>query len=464
MSSCFTITTSILFIILILIFLSIYIIISSRITNKRLYNIAFIDEITELWNYNYFRIKGKEYINKYNEENIILIYFDIDKFKLINDKYEYEYGNKVLKEIGSTIKEIFVKDSVFCRSCNNDFFILCKYNGTMTNVKQIVESLSDKIHMISLDDDENLDIKPSIGVYIILKEDTSIETCIDRAGIAKYQVKGNRINTYALYDVTLRDKLIEEKEMERDMENAILEKEFQIYLQPKYNMSTNSIVGSEALIRWNHPQKGMISPNKFIPLFETNKFIEELDLFVFEDICKLIKRWIDQNTLIYPISINVSRVSLQNENLIDKFIKLVNKYEIEYSIIQIEITESAIFENEGELVQVINRLRDLGFKVSIDDFGAGYSSLNMLKNISVDEIKLDRAFLYNIKDENKSRIILLSIINMAHMLNISIVSEGIETEEQKLYLNSIGCDIGQGYIYSRPITIKEYEYKIRNTK
>lgn len=439
----------------------IYIMWINRKMNKRLYNIAFLDDITQIGNYNYFIIECERYAKKQGYRDIALIYLDIDKFKLINDKYEYEYGNRVLRAIGQIIKTSFKEDDVFCRSCNNDFMILHRYDGQIENLKHIVEDLIDKIRSISLEYDDNLDIKPSLGVYIISKEDTDIKLCIDKAGIAKSQVKGNRINKYAFYDTELRTRLIEEKEIEKEMEKSLSSKEFEIFLQLKYDMKNENIVGSEALIRWNNKAKGLISPEKFIPLFEKNKFIKELDIYVFREVCSLISKWTMQNIYIYPVSVNISRVSLENEELVKKLDDIIKEFGISSNSIQIEITESAFFEKEDKLKSIIDKFRDVGFKVSIDDFGAGYSSLNMLKNIVVDEIKLDKGFLSNISNDGRSHIIIFNMINMAHQLNTKIVAEGVETFEQREYLRNIGCDIGQGYLYSKPITINEYEKIIK---
>lgn len=441
----------------------IYIIRTNIKINKRLYNIAFLDDITQIGNYNYFIIECERFMEKQGYKNTALIYLDIDKFKLINDTYNYEYGNRVLKSIGEIIKIVFEKEAVYCRSCNNDFIILYKYNGEIEDLKNIVEDLIYRLKNVSIENDDNLDIKPSIGIYIVPKDYTDIKLCIDKADIAKSQVKGNRINKYAFYDAELRTKLIEEKEIEKYMEQSLLNKEFEIFLQPKYDMKSENIIGSEALIRWNNKTKGFISPDKFIPLFEKDKFIKEIDIFVFTEVCSVINKWMLENTLIYPISVNISRVSLENEALVKQFIDIARMFNVSHSSVQIEITESAIFEKEDKFQLIIDNLRDVGFKVSIDDFGAGYSSLNMLKNIVVDEIKLDKEFLVNINNEDRSHIIIDSMITMAHKLNTKIVAEGVETLQQKEYLSSIGCDIGQGYIYSKPITINEYERMIKES-
>lgn len=459
----FIFLTVMFFILLIFIFalLLTYITINNNRNKKRLSYTAFIDDVTKIGNYNYFIKESKVFIEKNKQNNTYFIYLDIDKFKFINDKYGYEYGNEVLKAIANVIKCVFKNNSVYCRLCNDGFLIISDYNGNVDNIKKVAETLSEKISVIKLSDDENLDIKPSLGIYIMSEKEEDIAICLDKAAIAKSQIKGNRMSNYAFYDEKLKNKLIEDKEIEREMKNSLKNKEFDVYLQPKFKFESDAIIGSEALIRWNHWQKGLISPMKFIPLFERNKFIKELDLFVFKEACALINRWTKESISLYPISVNISRVSLEDENIINLFVEIAKEYNVDYKYIQIEITESTVFENEKKFIYIIDNLRDTGFKVSIDDFGSGYSSLNMLKNINVDEIKLDKEFLTELMEDSKSNIIIVSIISMAHQLGMKIVAEGVETQEQKEYLKSVGCDIGQGYIYSKPITILEYENIIK---
>lgn len=248
-----------------------------------------------------------------------------------------------------------------------------------------------------------------------------------------------------------------DQELERLLENTRDCHEFQVYLQPKYELKGMEIVSAEALIRWKSATKGFLCPNDFIPFFERNGFIINSDFYVLEQVCKKIRFWLDQGVPPIQLSVNQSRVHISDSHYINRLSLLLEKYRIPKHLIELEITERLFMENPKKLLEVMEAARSLGFLISIDDFGSGYSSLNLLNQIPVDILKLDKAFLHNIKDERRSRIVITQIVEMAHQLDVKVVCEGVETKEQSEFLKEIKCDMVQGFFYARPMEINRFD-------
>ena len=240
------------------------------------------------------------------------------------------------------------------------------------------------------------------------------------------------------------------------MHQALANNHFHMYLQPKFNLQTKELAGAEALVRWIHPAKGLIPPMHFIPLFEKNGFVTELDKCVWRQACEFLSARKKEGAKLFPISVNVSRIHMENDKFIDELILLTRKYGIDPKYLELELTETACFNNEKRFEETINTLKNLGFVVSMDDFGTGYSSLNMLRNLPIDVLKLDRGFIKDTIQDTKGQIVTKSIIEMANKLNMLTVAEGIETEEQAEFLRSIGCKIAQGFLYGKPVDIKSF--------
>lgn len=446
-------------VVLIIIFtaLTIYILFIHKKSKEKLEEFAFKDNVTGIGNSNKFNLEGRKFLSSHEKKNLVLIYFDIDKFKLVNDRFGYEEGDRVLKEIAEIIKNIFKEQSVFSRISNDNFAIIFEKKNNRESIIEICELIRKKLSMIKTSLGVELNLIPSIGVYFVEEGETNISTCLDKAMIAKTTVKRKYLKVYEIYAENLKETLIEERDIEQEMRDALKNEQFKVYLQPKVDLSTTKIVGAEALVRWQHPQKGLISPGVFIPIFEKNGFITELDMFVFTQVCKNFKRWENENFPTFPISINLSRVHLENPGFISELERITKEYEIEPNLIEIELTESAIFDNTKILFKIMQTLKSVGFKISMDDFGSGYSSLNMLKDMPIDVLKLDRQFFITVGNAKKSQIVVSSIVQMAKQLDIKVVSEGVETVEQAEFLRFIGCDMAQGFLFARPMPIEEYE-------
>ena len=295
------------------------------------------------------------------------------------------------------------------------------------------------------------------GIYRVEDRNVSVERMCDRALLAVRSIKGMYKKFFAYYDDELRSKLLQEQEIVDSMESALAQGQFEIYLQPKYRLKDNRMSGAEALVRWNHPEWGLQSPAVFIPLFERNGFITRLDQYVWDKVCAVMQSWKNRGLPPLPVSVNVSRADIYNADLTAVLMGLLQKYELPPASLHLEITESAYTENPRQIIETVSHLRELGFVVEMDDFGNGYSSLHMLHEMPVDVLKLDMKFIQSEPVTPVNQEIMRFIINLAHLMSLSVVAEGVETEEQLERLRRIGCECVQGYYFSRPVQVKEFE-------
>lgn len=291
----------------------------------------------------------------------------------------------------------------------------------------------------------------------------SINRLVDRAMMAEKSVDLSMGITYAFYDDEYHKKVLNEAQIENSMHGALENKEFCAYVQPKYDIMTNGLIGGELLVRWMSPTKGFLEPASFIPSFEKNGFIYQIDCFMLEEACKSLRRYLDNDIYVMPFSVNLSRITLTHPDFLNSVQSIVDKYYIPHHYIEFEITESIFSENYNQMISVLNQLKSWDFKINMDDFGTGYSSLTLLKDLPIDVIKLDHDFLSRSAAHDKNAAcILKSIVDMAHTLDIRVVSEGIETPEQLEMLKSIHCEIGQGFLFAKPMPIADYDKLIKD--
>ena len=295
------------------------------------------------------------------------------------------------------------------------------------------------------------------------QERIPVVTMVDRAAIAQ-RVKNNYMNKIAVFDDKIAEKEYAEQNVIMEMNNALGSDQFHIYLQPKVDMITGRIVGSEALVRWLHPTKGVISPVDFVPIFEGNGFISEIDFYMLEQVCKMIRRWLDKGLEAKPVSVNLSRSNLYSPRILNDIMTCVERYSVPHDLIEFEITESAFAVDNIHLNQLMEQLQKNHFRVLMDDFGSGYSSLNALRELSVDILKIDIKFLPVSQNDKRADIILRSVTQMADQLGLEMVVEGVETEAQADLLKKMGCRIAQGFLYYRPMPIEEYERVLKKQK
>ncbi len=410
-----------------------------------------LDDLTGIYNREIFYKKVQEQL-KENPEALEydIICLDVERFKMINDLYGTTTGDDLLKFIANYLMVYFEHSNAIWGRLYGDVFAI--YMPRKEEQHFIEASIND---MVTYPLNMNLII--NYGIYNIHNYDTPVSVMCDRANMAIKTIKGNYARRYAIYDSYLREEVLIEHKVINEMSEALEYQQFIPYYQLKFNIVTNKVIGAEALIRWVHPKRGVISPSEFIPVFEKNGFISLLDRYMWEAVCKDIRSWMDEGKPVIPISVNVSRMELYNENLADYLYNLIAQYKIPVHLLQVEITETAYMENPHQLIESVNRLKEKGFIILMDDFGSGYSCLNTLKDVAVDVIKLDVKFSTDINCNMKGDCILKSIIQMGRRLGLSMIAEGVETQQQADFLKSNGCHRAQGYLYAKPLPKKEVE-------
>ncbi|MGN0598024.1 MAG: EAL domain-containing protein [Ruminiclostridium sp.] len=388
------------------------------------------------------------------DDKFTFIRFDIDRFHLINSYFGMETGDEMLKYIGRNLSVYAARyeKSAYGR-IDGDIFGICIPTQNRDEILDAVHQCSRILKSFSI----NFDMVPAFGIYEITDSNTPVDTIFDRANLAVKSCKGSYFSNYAFYDEEMGKRIEQEQEIVNDMNAAIKENQFHVWYQTKYDIRTNRPAGAEALVRWIHPEKGMISPGKFIPIFEHNGFISKLDSYVWERVCKDLRRWIDEGKTPHPISVNVSRVDLSNPKLVSHILGITEKYGIPHNLLNLELTESAYTDNPEKTIQIMKELKDAGFIILMDDFGSGYSSLSVLKDIDVSVLKIDMRFFSKSAVEGRGKSIIASVIRMAKWLKIPVIAEGVETKEQVEFLKSLGCEYVQGFYFAKPMPVEDYE-------
>ena len=410
------------------------------------------DMLTDLPNANRFYIDASRQMIDNSGQNYAVIVFDVEKFKMINDLFDMNTGDNVLRHIGNVLKSKLPEGSL-CARIHSDVFAVCVGYRTRGDIIKLIEKIRKGIFA----NDFTFDINTSYGIYLPTNDMIPVNLMCDRAHIAAKTVKGNVTKFCAFYDEQYREDIIKIREIEQDMRVALKDKQFKMYLQPKINLKDGSIVGAEVLTRWLHPVKGLIMPDDFIPLFERNGFIMELDEYMWEEACKTMRRWLDEGRKPMPLAVNISRYHIKNNDLVKVLTNLVSKYKLAPSMLKLEITETVFSDRLEDLYSVFVKLQSKGFSLAVDDFGSGYSSLNMLRNIPIDTIKIDREFLDKKLSSNKGKIVVSHTIAMAKDLKLNIIAEGVETKEHVKFLQEANCDVAQGYYFARPMYVDEFE-------
>ena len=383
---------------------------------------------------------------------------DIKRFRMVNAMKGEQGGNQLLRYMAKSIDQYMIGQSERTYGhIEADIFGICmRYDAI--ECEKMVQRLIELFRGYSTE----FSVEPALGIYVIENNRMSAETIYLRASLAANTIKDKYRICVAFYDSKMGEKLFEEQEIMEEAEEALVQEQFKIFLQPKYNMQTKMPYGAEALVRWEHPVKGRISPSEFIPVFERNGLIRDLDYYMWDHVCALLRKWMDLGMHPAPVSVNMSRMDVENENLFVLLQGLLDKYQLPAEFLNLELTESAYMDDPKKINEVIRRLHEMGFVIMMDDFGSGYSSLNTLKDFDVDIIKIDMKFLPVDSTESKSKKILTSVVRMAGWLKLPVVMEGVETKEQSDFLTSIGCEYIQGYYFAKPMSVKEYEILIQN--
>lgn len=419
---------------------------------------SLMDELTGIYNYQGFFACTEKLLKEHPNLSFCLMYWNIRKFKVVNDLFGRESGDKVLIHFANSLKEEFGNETASYGRFERDNFICCVPEEVIEKGKWV------RLGDISFDaEGSEYHFYACCGLYKIINRELSICTMIDRARVAMETVKNNYLKPYAWYEESMWGSLVEEQKMNSAFRQAIAEKQFKVYYQPLCRATDGVITGAEALVRWEKPDEGLVSPGKFIPIFEKNGLIRVLDRYVWSEVCRLQKKRLENNQKVVPVSINVSRVEFYNPNLCDDIRDIVKAYDLPTELIKIEITESAYADDPTLVQEAVKKLHEYGFIVLMDDFGSGYSSLNTLKDLPIDVLKIDMKFIDSFDKNQKAAVILEAVIRMAKWMQLSTVAEGVETKKEWEYLRSMECDVVQGYYFYRPMPEEDFENVLNQT-
>lgn len=428
-----------------------------RKNHKRLIRFAYYDPLTGAYNTVRFIQEMKENLNSQDKYSVVVM--NIHQFKFINEIFGRNQGDKLLCHVKNVLERNVKEGECFCRDTGDFFWILIKSEDE-EEIKRRLYDIMEKISWFALSQHHNYQILLYSGVAVRRDESTP-EMMMTHAMFALRTAKGTDRNNLWFYDEEIHRIETMQNYIESHMRQALRDEEFHMYLQPKVDLKTGKIGGAEALVRWFTQDGTKVYPNQFIPLFENNGFCSSLDMYMVEKVCRKLREWIDAGIEPIPISVNQSKVLFYEEDYVENLCTILQKYQIPGELVTLEILERLAAGNIEELNNKIAQLKKLGFRISMDDFGSGYSSFNTLGKLHVDELKMDRVFLTAItgKEEERQKIIMEQVVDLAKKLKITTVAEGVETEENEKLIQSLGCNYGQGYYYSRPISVEEFDEK-----
>ena len=424
---------------------------------EEIFKLAYYDNMTGLYNWDYLQGLLE---NEYNpSDKKVLILLDIKGLKYINELYGYMEGDKIIIALAKFLRNKNFdaeKNVVYGKLNEDEFAIIVK--------EEINEKLIKKVKNYVFEMKEYLSEQHEVSVDAAIaplerNEPYNYQGTLDNAYTALEIVKKNKNMQVGVYDQELKNEQIRQKKLENDLQEALKDKQFVVYYQPKYDAQKEILVGAEALVRWQHPEFGFMGPGLFIPIFENNGMIGKIDMYVLEEVCRKLKEWKRDDLFVPPISINLSRAEINDRNLVKSIRKMRKRYDVDSELIEIEITESSMVNNENQLINISKQLKKAGFKLAIDDFGTGYSSLAQLISMPLNTIKLDKSFLDSYSKDGKGsnvHVFICDVIQIAKHINCYVVAEGVETKDQRDMLAEAGCDIIQGYYYGKPMPEGEF--------
>lgn len=426
--------------------------------NESLADKAYRDELTGALVLEKFVSDAARIISEQPGQKFAILYIDLENFKYVNDIFGYSYGDEILKKYATLMMEDLAENELFARNIADRFVALRRYADRQELVSRqhaVDRRLSELTEVL----ENKFLLTVACGICCIedVSDNLEIRSLINRANFAQKTVKHDPDTHYGFYNEQIRDKMIEEVTLQSRMRAALEGHEFIVYFQPKVDPGSGKIRSAEALVRWNSPEDGLIPPGVFIPVFEKTHFISEVDRYVFEVVCRWLRDRIVQGQPVCPISVNVSRLQFYKADFVQVYTEIRDRFQIPSGMLEIEFTESVAFENQIYMVQIVSDLHRNGFLCSLDDFGAGYSSLGVLKDLPIDVLKLDASFFSGSQDIKRDYLILKGIIAMIKELQIRTVAEGIEHQEQVEFLKTVGCDLIQGYYFYRPMPITDFE-------
>lgn len=452
--ACIAIITFMIFV------LGIIIIVQNKQTAKEIAEAGFTDSFTHLSNELGFYDKASKLLENSKGKSYTIVEISVNNLKFIDNKFNYNTTEEeIISCIANTLHEMCGEKGIVGRISTGNFIIMLENKEKLADniMKEILSSIEklfgERISRM---------IKLSAGYYIFLDIKDDVRSAASKASVALDYAKKIQTTNIKEYDEELFNYYLRIKEIESNQQYALENGEFKVYFQPKFDLQKDCICGAEALVRWYSEKLGFLQPSRFIPIFEENGFIEKVDFYVLEEVCKHIKKKIDADEPVIKISVNQSRITMMGENYIDNIKKMFEKYKTPVEAIDFEITESLFIGDYTVILEILSQLKDMGISISMDDFGSGYSSLNLLKEMPIDNLKLDKVFLDETNSSKEGRIIIKSVIGMAKELDIKVICEGVETKEQVNFLKNISCEVAQGYYYDKPIPAGDFDEKFKS--
>jgi diguanylate cyclase (GGDEF)-like protein/PAS domain S-box-containing protein len=417
------------------------------------------DALTQLPNRRYFNEQLSSLIVKAkgHKQKLAVLFMDIDNFKEINDLLGNTYGDLLLKELSKRLTSFLPKNCIVARDSGDEFTFILTEITRQSEVDQIVNEILDIFNSSFTIEEHEFIITASIGISLYPNDSTVAETLIKNADMAMYFSKNNGKNNYSYYSTQLNETIVTKRKLEKEIRKALENNQFTLYYQPQFNAQTKKIIGVEALIRWNHPERGIVAPGEFIQIAEDTGLIIPIGEWVLREACKQLKLWQKAGYLSFSIKVNLSARQFQLKNIVSIVSSVLQETQLEPHFLELEMTEYILMQNTKETINTLIQLKQLGLKIAIDDFGKGFSSLNYLKHFPIDTLKIDRSFVWDMLTDYKNEAIVTTIITLAHKLNLNVIAEGVETEEQLNFLKKNQCDEIQGYLLGKPVSPKVFE-------
>ena len=434
--------------------------VSVIISQRKMTKIIYTDMVTGGENWLAFIRKSSKKIRRmHSHRKLAVVHLQMKKYRSFCTFFGISKGEELLERIYKLLKKQMKFKEVLAHHEKADFALLLSY----ANQTELISRLKSMIELLEKEFPE-IRLKFALGVCYVENCRDDVEELYNNAVLARELHGEEKEPQIGFFNIEMSKQRVWEQRVENDMERALENKEFQVYLQPKFSTGEEKLGGAEALVRWNHPTEGLVQPNRFIPIFERNGFILKLDDFMLDEVARQQAKWISEGWEVVPISVNVSRAHFTREDLAEHICGIVDKYQVPHDVIELELTESAFFDDRQVLLSTVKKLHDAGFSVSMDDFGAGYSSLNSLKELSIDVLKIDADFFRGTDSLDRGMLIVSEVINLAKKLNMKIVAEGIESREQVDFLTGQECDLIQGYYFAKPMPLEEFEKKYKVLK
>jgi len=435
----------------------------SKKSEQRLQFLANHDALTGLANRHLFSEKLQSELERMakSDLHLALLYIDLDRFKLVNDTFGHHAGDQLLTHIADSLSELLPGDSLIARLSGDEFVVLLSDIESVQQVACRAQEVLDALSRETLVAGNTVFVSASIGISMYPEDGNSAETLLVNADAAMCRAKECGKSTFQFYASDMNARALERLWLESGLHRALLQNELELWYQPKVDLASGELCGAEALIRWRHPEAGLIAPDRFIPIAEDSSLIVQIGEWVLRTACRDLRRWRDQNLFSGRLAVNISGRQFKFGSIVATVSQALAAYDLPSECLELEVTESVAMDDQHGMIDVLEQLQQLGVYLSIDDFGTGYSSLSYLKRLPVKGLKIDRSFIMDLQHDSDDVAITKAIISIAHSLGLDLVAEGVESGAQRDFLVQQGCRTGQGFYYSKPLMLDDFEYLLR---